>query len=85
MELQSAQILVTTLKHFRIYVLNRKLLTALNPVTLYATYSSSINLMVIWLLHVPIRPLFSLETFEKEEERRKKKKNPSRQNGKKRI
>jgi hypothetical protein len=40
--------------------------------------------MVIWLLHVPIRPLFSLETFEKEEERRKKK-NPSRQNGKKRI
>jgi hypothetical protein len=41
--------------------------------------------MVIWLLHVPIRPLFSLETFEKEEERRKKKKNPSRQNGKKRI
>ena len=51
--------------------MKRKLLTALNPVsyklTLYATYSTSINLMVIWLLHVPIRPLFSLETFEKEE------------------
>ena len=55
--------------------MKRKLLTALNPVsyklTLYATYSTSINLMVIWLLHVPIRPLFSLETFEKEEKEEK--------------